>query len=59
MEDGRWKMEDGRWKMEDGRWKMEVAIKARVSAIKNVLTIGRGCDKSQEQRANSPPSDSS
>ncbi|WP_333193628.1 hypothetical protein [Microcoleus sp. CZ3-B2] len=52
-------MEDGRWKMEDGRWKMEVAIKARVSAIKNVLTIGRGCDKSQEQRANSPPSDSS
>jgi hypothetical protein len=36
-EEGRWKMEDGRWKKEEGRWKK--AIKARVSVIKNVLTV--------------------
>jgi hypothetical protein len=37
------KKEEGRRKKEEGRRKKEEAVIAMVSAIKNVLTVGRGC----------------
>ena len=50
MEYGRWNREDakdtkeeGRRKKEEGRRKKEEGRKSTVSAIKNFLTIGRGC----------------
>ncbi len=42
-EEGRRKKEEGRRKKEEGRRKKEEAVIAMVSAIKNVLTVGRGC----------------
>jgi hypothetical protein len=42
-EEGGTNREDAKDTKEEGRSPMEVGIKSTVSAIKNFLTIGRGC----------------